>query len=132
MSSQIHQNYFTELEIAINHLVNRYLGPPTPPYLWASISTQGCGSGGRGPLSSVGPGEAQGLPASSEDAKPGCTEACPKMSGAEPWSHGSPHGPGEKPVALLDLRALDSTCIDPALPPPTAVTSWRATSWMRR
>ena len=39
MSSQIGQNYFTEMKAAVNHYVILHLGPPTPTSLWASIST---------------------------------------------------------------------------------------------
>lgn len=39
-SSPIPQNYSTQVEAAINHLVNLYLRSPTPTSLWAFISTR--------------------------------------------------------------------------------------------
>ena len=39
-SSQIPQNYSTQVEAAIHHLVNLYLQSPTPTSLWAFISTR--------------------------------------------------------------------------------------------
>lgn len=39
MSSQIAQNYSTQDEATLNHLVNLYLQSPAPASLWASIST---------------------------------------------------------------------------------------------
>ncbi|OWK09514.1 hypothetical protein Celaphus_00005918 [Cervus elaphus hippelaphus] len=39
VNSQLHQNYSIELEAAISHVVNMRMRAPTPPYLWASIST---------------------------------------------------------------------------------------------
>ena len=39
MSSQIAQNYSTQEEATLSHLVNLYLQSPAPASLWASIST---------------------------------------------------------------------------------------------
>ena len=39
-SSQLPQNYSTQVEAAIHHLVNLYLQSPTPTSLWAFISTR--------------------------------------------------------------------------------------------
>ena len=40
VNAQIPQNYSTQVEAAIHHLVNLYLQSPTPTSLWAFISTR--------------------------------------------------------------------------------------------
>ena len=87
MSSQVRQNYSTQVEIAVNHLVNLHL--------WASYTYLPLGFyfnqdnvalEGTGYFTRVGQGEAQGRQESLKDAQlaqwpcslPGCTEAFPR------------------------------------------------------
>ena len=125
MSSQIHENYSTKVEAAINRLVNLHL--------WASYTYLPLGFyfnqdnvalEGTGYFTRVGQGEAQGRqeslkaakPARSPHALPAHNEAFPGWTGWQSGCHGSFQGPGKEPEAgSLGLHTLGSAHTDPQL-----------------
>ena len=133
-SSPIPQNYSTQVEAAINHLVNLYLQSPTPTSLSGLLFLPGqCDSRGHGPLFlRTGQGEAPGSweswkckTSAAATTSPSTCRSHLQMREGKPRTPWKPHSHGQEPepgsFRICTLWVLPTQT-------PTCVTSWRATS----